>query len=614
MDTGKIMRSSVVTLAVIMAVANSLSPAQALEPLLKNGRFAEGIKHWAPLGSVVLTQSKQLSKPSRVRISGKNGEISQKLTHLKVGDKYRIVANARTANPSIRAWIGAESATSKGKKVAVTSVSYRPYVVDFKATELTATIYARQEYGNSQLDVQSLRVFNISSPSALPASYGAEYPIPSGCTAFAGASSGRAFYVDPLYGSMSGDGSASRPWRTLREVIGWKFVGSKVSPGDVIYLRTGEHGDVVISGYRNSQFIQVKAAEGHRPRLSSLFVGNSSHWLFEGLEVSSFPVSSGLALVRGWADAENIIFARNDIYSVRDSSSWSAAQWIQSAPAGIRAWGRCATIVGNQVANVQYGITLQGTDSIAQGNIVRGYSADGINPLNSRTTVRGNQILDGGFATMAEGDPSHDDAIQMFNLTGGVFTDVIVDGNFIQASTDPKRFLIDDTDQQTTGLQGIILSDGKFDRLTVTNNVIISKPWFAGLIILGATNSLIANNTVAGGIHNGLWVSPSKEGYMPTNTVVRNNLATDFVFAKSGLTTDHNISVSDPSAFFVKFDPVMNGYDLHLKAGSPAIGQGSMVLAPTRDIEGEQRLSPTDVGAYVWAGEAATAVGPQASR
>ena len=588
--------------------ADAARPGHALEPLeplLKNGRFEEGIKHWVVRGNVVVTQPKEPSKPNRVRISGQNGEISQKITDLKIGDKYRFIADARASNPSIRAWIGAEPATSStGKKVAVTSAQYKQYVVEFKATEETFTVYAKQDYGNSQLDVQSVRVFKITSNAALPDSYGADYPTPPGCTSFTGATSGRAFHVDPLYGSMSGDGSASRPWRTLREVVAANLIGTqpsaKVKPGDVIYLRTGDHGDVVISGYRNSKFIQVKAADGHRPRLSGLQLWNSSRWLFEGLNVSKFPASNGYPLVRNLSDSDNIIFARNDLYSARDSSSWTVSQWIQSTPTGIRTEGRCTTVVGNHVSNVRHGILLTGTDSIAQGNIVRGYSADGINPLNSRTIVRGNQILDGGFATMAEGDPNHDDAIQMYSLAGGVIRDVTVDSNFIQASTDPKRFLPDDTNQKTTGLQGIILSDGKFDRLTVTNNVIISKPWFAGLIIAGATNSLIANNTVAGGKHNGLWVSPSKEGYMPTNTVVRNNLATSFVFAKSGVKADHNVAVSDPKPFFAKFDPVRNGYDLHLKNGSPAIGRGSAEQMPARDIEGEQRRGATDVGAYAW--------------
>ena len=80
------------------------------------------------------------------------------------------------------------------------------------------------------------------------------------------------FYVDPVNGSPAGDGSASRPWRTIQEVFDagrvesqqWdklpytpqsklvaKNAGIPVRAGDTIWLRSGYHGDLLIDKYYN---------------------------------------------------------------------------------------------------------------------------------------------------------------------------------------------------------------------------------------------------------------------------------------------------------------------------------------------------------------------------
>ncbi len=80
------------------------------------------------------------------------------------------------------------------------------------------------------------------------------------------------FYVDPVQGSPTGDGSAGRPWRTIQEVFDsgrvesqqWdklpytgqsklvaKNAGAPVRAGDTIRLRSGYHGDLLIDKYYN---------------------------------------------------------------------------------------------------------------------------------------------------------------------------------------------------------------------------------------------------------------------------------------------------------------------------------------------------------------------------
>ena len=75
------------------------------------------------------------------------------------------------------------------------------------------------------------------------------------------------FYIDPVDGSDSGDGSATNPWHSLQAVFdanlietqdwpsypytdGMQLVtvnaGAPVHAGDTLWLRSGYHGDLVI--------------------------------------------------------------------------------------------------------------------------------------------------------------------------------------------------------------------------------------------------------------------------------------------------------------------------------------------------------------------------------
>src|SRR5665647_3824912 len=86
------------------------------------------------------------------------------------------------------------------------------------------------------------------------------------------------FYVDPVNGSMSNDGSQEHPWSTMQEVweqnkirtgtwsgypnIAVKNPDGPVHTGDTIYLLSGYHGKLTMIDAVNDDWITVKAAEG----------------------------------------------------------------------------------------------------------------------------------------------------------------------------------------------------------------------------------------------------------------------------------------------------------------------------------------------------------------
>jgi hypothetical protein len=87
-------------------------------------------------------------------------------------------------------------------------------------------------------------------------------------------------------------------------------------------------------------------------------------------------------------------------------------------------------------------------------------------------------------------------------------------------------------------------------------------------------------------------------GRKTDGSVVRNNIATDYDNADSGVTEDHNMEIAfaDFSTHFI--DAAAN--NLQLKATSAAIDAGSALLAPSTDaLEVPRPLgSGVDIGAY----------------
>ena len=146
--------------------------------------------------------------------------------------------------------------------------------------------------------------------------------------------------------------------------------------------------------------------------------------------------------------------------------------------------------------------------------------------------------------------------------------------------------------------------------------------WWEGRItaffLIGVTNATVENNTVISqGGTNKLWlgIAASKQGALPVNVVVRNNIANAFnldtsggviydhnlSFVNIGLICDRNIPVVDPLNVFVKYSPATASFDFHLLPGSPAIGAGSPIGAPTLDYAGKVRNPLSiDIGAFAY--------------
>jgi len=430
------------------------------------------------------------------------------------------------------------------------------------------------------------------------------------------------FYVDPVNGSPAGDGSASRPWRTIQEVFDAGLVESQewdklpysrqsklvarnadapVRAGDTIWLRSGFHGELLIDVYYNPGNITLAAEEGHTPQLLSLHIRSSSNWTVRGLTIS--PESSQPyrrhALVNleshSWrGPIHDIVVEHCMLRSVADASAWTATDWDQLSCDGLHVDGTRMTIRDNRLLNVNFGISVEADHSLISGNLVENFAGDGLRGLGDYCTFEYNTVKN-----CYKVNANHDDGFQSWSVgPGGVGNGQVV-GVVLRGNT---IINYDDPNQPYRGtLQGIGCFDGTYVDWVIENNVIITDHWH-GITLGGARNCLVINNTVLDQNNNSpgppwICIDKHKNGTAPVNCVVRNNLATDFKNAP-GVLEENNLIIQDPARLFVD----AAHFDLHLLAGAAAIDAGSSLNAPKldRDRIARPQGSGIDIGAYEW--------------
>ncbi|WP_407180101.1 right-handed parallel beta-helix repeat-containing protein [Bradyrhizobium sp. STM 3562] len=412
------------------------------------------------------------------------------------------------------------------------------------------------------------------------------YPAPSACIAPT-AATGHAFYVDPSVGSMANRGSTEAPWSTLSAVIrAGLFVNGTIRAGDTVYLRSGDHGSIGLSG-SNFDFITIAADSGATPVISSVNI-TGSKWIIRDLTIES----PGSTLVNIRPNASNNIIVGNHILSQPDVRAWTRTDWQNHSSLAVSINGQCTTILNNNIENIRWGILANADHALIQGNTINNIGDDGMQVTASDIIIRGNRLTN--FHDI--GDGNHADMIQAFTLSNRVYHDITIDGNIGINQTDPNLpFPNADT-------QGITEFDGRWNNYSVINNVVVTNHWH-GISIYGATNATLINNTVFGDHPSRVpWIGvfASKTGALPVNNIVRNNLAGSYRYPSTGFTQDHNVVASNPAATVVKFDTANYAFDLRPKAGSPAIGAGAMTGAPAADITGSAREPPIDAGAYAY--------------
>jgi hypothetical protein len=432
---------------------------------------------------------------------------------------------------------------------------------------------------------------------------------------------GAEFYVDPVQGRSENDGSKERPWKSLQELFdrgliesqtweslpyreGVKLVprnpGAPVKPGDTIYLRTGDFGELRIQGYYNPSAITIAAEPGHTPRFRRIHIQSGCHWILRGLHVSP-EYGEGerpRVLIRleshGWRGPVHDIVVENcHLQSAADTSRWTADDWNNLSCDGILADGPRITLRGNYLKNVNFGISVSGAHCLVERNVVENFAGDGLRGLGDHTVFQYNIVKN-----CYDVNANHDDGFQSWSVgPGGVGTGVVkgvvLRGNIIINYEDPQQ-------PHRGTLQGIGCFDGMYEDWLIENNVVVVDHYH-GITLGGAVRCKIVNNTVID--PNTYRPGPAairignhKNGTPSRDCVVRNNLASALDVRGENMTVDHNLVVERPEDFFLN----PNRYDMRLRPDCPAIDAGTAELAPSIDILGVHRPQGKgiDLGAY----------------
>ena len=439
------------------------------------------------------------------------------------------------------------------------------------------------------------------------------------------------FYIDPVKGSMNGDGSQSRPWSTLEAVLNANLINGQdrasgvVHAGDLIYLMTGNHGNIHIdpwySGTKvaNTDFITIQAAPSNTPVINSLEFQNASYWVFRGLTIQNPPNYTGRGYLTSFSGVNNILFDSNVLYSVPNAVAWTPSDWATSSSSyGIYIDGvTSCTFSNNKISTVENGAYLGGNGILFTGNTIDYFANDGIEFSSSNSVISQN-IVTNHYGRWNDG--LHHDGMQgwtEWNQTST--TNVVIDRNMIIASTGKYSTIpVVPTGVGDDYLQGLTIFDGVWSNVTITNNVVAAAGVYHGMSFYGMTNATIENNTlISQGGNNQTWIGVfnSATGAPPVNVVVRNNIGNSFgtnattgvvfdhnlSFVSIGLPVDANIPIVDPLKVFVKYSPSTASFDFSLRSGSPAIGTGSSAGAPTVDFTGKTRNTrKIDIGAYAY--------------
>ena len=468
--------------------------------------------------------------------------------------------------------------------------------------------------------------------------------VASGCDAPLSIESGRHFFVDPEHGDKENDGSEARPWRTLAEVLdptnhliatqsyGRTAQGlgplqpvnpsGPIKEGDTIVLMSGDHGDVSLDQYVNNGFISIVAGKDQTPVVRSMFMRASSHWLIRGVKFQGFRTDrtqkaralAGVVNHQWLGPSDNIVFFDNSFSTEDETEAWSPEDWVQKPyEPGLFSAARCTTVSDNHFFNLRDAVQVFADHSLIQGNLIEEIGNDGIDIVGSDLVVRGNRIRNSRHTPV---EPLHADGIQGWTLNGATNRNVVIEANRI-INLNPTL---------DNYLQGISIFDGKWDGLTVLNNVVINNAYHA-ISLWGVTNAIVENNTIVqsrADRNSWLMIHNAKDKTPSEHVVVRNNIAPEYHVQGADIQFDHNLSERlvelqtqgsavkvtrgpfgdhnnvqpDLIHSFADFDPAKGKLDPRLSSTSPAVKAGSADGAPSHDIDGRPRLSPIDIGAF----------------
>ena len=423
---------------------------------------------------------------------------------------------------------------------------------------------------------------------------------------------GQDYYCDPMAGLPTNPGTADQPWRRLEEVFA---AGKTFSDGDIIHLRSGNHGSPVVKGGIAAGERRIISDPEQTPVLGTLrFADGATHWKVDGVLVSPAEADGSFTsepLVQLDAGAANDVLQNSQVRYAPDAAAqtWDNAAWVAKSGTAIYVIGKNNQILDNHIRNTRNGVMLErtsvagagATGTLVQGNSVDHFWEDAFRAKVGDCTFEYNSATN-SYAVVPSGteaDPPHRDMLQSYRGDAGLTSidNVVARGNVFIARRGERYSKVPFQYNGHYTIQGLSAFDGPYRGWTIENNVIMVE---VGLALYGMDDSTIANNTVVPdpfGADSEIRLADRKDGTPSKNNVVVNNLVhTLNISAGANTIASNNLTVATGAypSFFLDYA----GYDLHLRPGSAAINAGTMANAPTLDADRAMRAAPFDAGAF----------------
>ena len=315
--------------------------------------------------------------------------------------------------------------------------------------------------------------------------------------------------MDPTRRDSGNDGSAAHPGAASRKcsrggwwrVSGWETValsagsragarnpGAPVQAGDTIYLRSGYHGELVIDGFYNRDFITITAEAGHTPKLGRIRIRSSAGWVIRGLQVSPEFAPS---YRRQHADRSRSRTASAVRSTISSSKQCHAAVGARTRPTGAPRTGTRARATGSRwtatdmtvrdcaFRNVNFGISVDGL-RIRWSNATRSRTSPATACAAWATTRRSSTTWSrtATTSTTTTTTASSPGRAGRRRVGTGEVRGIVLRGNTIINYEDPNQ-------PHRGTLQGIGCFDGMFVDWVVENNVVIIDHYH-GITLSGA--------------------------------------------------------------------------------------------------------------------------------
>ncbi len=373
---------------------------------------------------------------------------------------------------------------------------------------------------------------------------------------------GHVFYMDPVRGSDSGDGSRAHPWRNFGALVSKRKLGErlrssmrlpmlpdgaqpgvfyreqanpdgKVVGGDTILLASGDYGELVLNGIVNKRFMRIAAAPGARPVFTRIVTAFSSHMILQGLVVRGPMGPKSTRVLVGAAPQnefmpDNLVYDHMDLGASAPIAGHDPQDWYDNAPNGVMMRGDCMTISNSRIHDVRTGVgIIRGRDDQVLNNRISGFSDDGIDFSGDRLRIRGNWITDHWNNNGA----LHPDCMQgQSSSWHWPYSGLTIDHNVCIDHTSERAV----PDKEV--MQGISMFDGVWKNIVITCNLVLPRAYH-GIALYGMDNARIENNVVVGmDPKEPSWIMAfySKEQKAPRGDVIRGNWATGFPNADQG--------------------------------------------------------------------------------